>query len=85
MGWVTDDGAMSWIITEDLERYLAEAGDFLRADPAENTVPLTAAEGMRVQGSKAGGVPPMLGWWRSGTGEVAGPACGPAPTRCCSA
>src|SRR4051812_32378736 len=65
---------MSWVITDDLERYLAEAGDFLRADPAENTVPLAAAESMRVQGSAAGDVPPMLGWWRSDAGEVGG-AC----------
>jgi predicted GNAT family acetyltransferase len=72
VGWVTDDGEMSWIITEDLERYLAEAGEFLRADPAENTVPLATAESMRAQGSKAGDAPSMFGWWRSGTGEVAG-------------
>lgn len=71
---VTDHGEMSWTITDDLEWYLAEAGDFLRADPAENTVPLVTAESMRVQGSEAGGAPPMFGWWKSGAGEVAG-AC----------
>jgi RimJ/RimL family protein N-acetyltransferase len=65
---------MGWTITDDLEWYLAEAGDFLRADPAENTVPLTAVESMRVQGPEAAGVPPMFGWWRAGAGEVAG-AC----------
>jgi len=74
VGWVTDDEEMSWTITDDLERYLAEAGEFLRADPAENTVPLATTESMRAQGSKAGGAPPMFGWWRSGAGEVAG-AC----------
>jgi GNAT superfamily N-acetyltransferase len=63
---------MSWTITDDLEWYLAEAGEFLRADPAENTVPLAVAESMRAQGSKAGGAPPMFGWWRSGAGDVAG-------------
>jgi predicted GNAT family acetyltransferase len=62
---------MSWTITDDVEWYLADAGDFLRADPAENTVPLAAAESLRMKGSEAEGAPPMFGWWRSDAGEVA--------------
>jgi predicted GNAT family acetyltransferase len=63
---------MSWVITEDLDDYLAAAGDYLRSDPVRNTIPLTAAQTLRVRGPQAfGRVPPLFGWWRAAEGEVA--------------
>jgi len=41
--------AMGWFITADLGEFLAEAGEFLRADPARNTVVLTMTENLRVK------------------------------------
>ena len=64
---------MSWRITNDLEEYLAEAGDFLRSDPAGNTVPLSVAETLRAQGTDAyGSAAPEFGWWRTCDGDVGG-------------
>ena len=39
---------MSWILTADTGRFLAVAGEFLRADPAGNSVMLTVTENLRV-------------------------------------
>jgi RimJ/RimL family protein N-acetyltransferase len=65
---------MGWNITGDLESYVAGAGEFLRANPAENTVPLGLIEMLRAQGEDAFGDGPVFGWWRSGTDGVRG-AC----------
>jgi RimJ/RimL family protein N-acetyltransferase len=65
---------MGWNITGDLETYVAGAGEFLRANPAENTVPLGLIETLRAQGEDAFGDGPLFGWWRSGTDDVHG-AC----------
>ena len=59
---------MSWTITGDWERYLAEAGTFLRADPTENTVPLGVVETLRAQGADVFGADPLFGWWRGTNG-----------------
>ena len=56
---------MSWTVTGDLETYVAEAGPFLRADLAENTVPLTVIETLRAQGPDAFGPDPLFGWWHA--------------------
>jgi hypothetical protein len=61
---------MGWNITGDLESYIAGAGEFLRANPAENTVPLGLIETLRTQGVDAFGDGPVFGWWRSGTDGV---------------
>jgi predicted GNAT family acetyltransferase len=62
---------MAWTLTGSLDDYLAIAGDFLRADPVRNTIPLTAAETVRIRGPRAfGETPPLFGWWRSGDGEI---------------
>src|SRR6266568_158517 len=54
---------MAWQLTEDLGTYLAAAGGFLRAHPAQNTIMLTAAEAIRVRGPGAfGGPAPLFGW-----------------------
>lgn len=64
---------MGWSITDDLERYLAETGEFLRADPVENTVPLSVIETLRAQGSDVYGEDAVrFGWWRSDAGRVSG-------------
>lgn len=56
---------MGWDVTGDPEKYVAEAGEFLRADPVGNTVPLGIIENLRVQGADAFGDDPLFGWWRS--------------------
>ncbi|MBO0815296.1 MAG: GNAT family N-acetyltransferase, partial [Actinobacteria bacterium] len=54
---------MAWKLTGDVETYLAAAGGFLRARPAENTVILTAASAIRAHGPGAfGGSAPLFGW-----------------------
>jgi RimJ/RimL family protein N-acetyltransferase len=65
---------MGWNITGDLETYVAGAEEFLRANPAENTVPLGLIETLRAQGEDAFGDGPLFGWWRSGADDVRG-AC----------
>jgi RimJ/RimL family protein N-acetyltransferase len=70
---------MGWVMTEAVEEFLAEAGEFLHAERARNTVMLTVTETLR---AKAGVVatgaargasvlpeadcPPLFGWWRAG-------------------
>jgi predicted GNAT family acetyltransferase len=60
---------MSWFITGDVAEFLAEAGDFLRAEPARNTVILSVTENLRV---RARDDEALLGWWRPGPGAVCG-------------
>jgi predicted GNAT family acetyltransferase len=63
---------MSWRITEDITRFLAAAGGFLRSRAAENTVLLTVAETLHTRGSRVfGDADPVFGWW-SADGEVSG-------------
>ena len=62
---------MAWQFTEDVESYLAAAGGFLRARPAENTVILTAAAAVRARGAGAfGGSAPLFGWQGEPDGAV---------------
>jgi len=62
---------MAWQLTEDLETYLAAAGGFLRARPAENTIVLTATEAVRSKGPGAfGGSAPLFGWQAEPDGTV---------------
>lgn len=64
---------MSWSVTTNLEEYLAAVGEFLLADPAENTVPLSVTETLRAQGTDVyGDAPAHFGWWRSDAGAVCG-------------
>src|SRR5690349_2518397 len=60
---------MSWFMTADTRRFLNAAGDFLRADPARNTVILTVTEDLRVKAAASGGA--LFGWWQPG-GEPVG-------------
>ena len=62
---------MAWQLTEDVAVYLAAAGGFLRARPAENTIVLTATEAVRSKGPGAfGGSAPMFGWQAEPDGAV---------------
>ncbi len=66
---------MVWSTTRAVEEFLAEAGRFLRAEPARNSVVLTVAENLRVRavatpavasGTSPGDDQTLLGWWLSG-------------------
>jgi RimJ/RimL family protein N-acetyltransferase len=59
---------MGWDVTGDPDKYVAEAGEFLRANPVDNTVPLGVIETLRVQGADAFGENPLFGWWRTAEG-----------------
>jgi RimJ/RimL family protein N-acetyltransferase len=59
---------MGWNVTSDPEEYAAAAGDFLRADPVENTVPLGLIETLRAEGPDAFGTDPLFGWWHTADG-----------------
>src|ERR1017187_7313226 len=71
---------MSWSTTTAAEEFLAEAGDFLRAEPARNSVVLTVTENLRVKavtapsaattplGTSPGPDRTLLGWWRPDAG-----------------
>jgi predicted GNAT family acetyltransferase len=64
---------MGWTVTTTLEEYLAEAGEFLRANPAENTVSLSVIETLRAQGTDVyGDATARFGWWQSEAGVVGG-------------
>ncbi|WP_432012541.1 GNAT family N-acetyltransferase [Streptomyces cucumeris] len=65
---------MTWTTTDDLDAFLAAAGGFLRARPAEHTVLLTVAASLAAAGSgRYGERPPRYGWWRPEPG--AGDGC----------
>ncbi len=72
--------AMGWFITADVGEFLAEAGEFLRAEPARNSVVLTVTENLRITaatGSPAavpgsGPDEPLFGWWRPPVDERLG-------------
>jgi predicted GNAT family acetyltransferase len=59
-------GRMGWRSTTSVDVFLAEAGEFLRAEPARNTVILTFTEQLRRTAAGPGGAdgPPLFGWWR---------------------
>lgn len=54
-------------MTGAVDRFLGEAGEFLHADRARNTVLLTATEGLRINGqaSLAGKGQALFGWWQA--------------------
>jgi len=58
--------AMSWFITGTVGEFLAVAGECLRAEPARNSVVLTATENLRLSPAAAPGrEETWFGWWRS--------------------
>ena len=58
-------------MTADTRGFLDTAGDFLRADPARNTVILTVTEDLRVKAAASAGA--LFGWWQP-DGEPVGAA-----------
>jgi hypothetical protein len=78
---------VSWFITGAVGEFLAEAGDFLRAEPVRNTVVLSVTENLRVAAAARlprhpshpappAGDEPLLGWWRPGPPGNPGPVRG---------
>ena len=64
---------MTWRLTDNLDAFLAAAGDHLRADPVLHTVPLTVLETLRQAGLTAfGDAPPVFGWHESANGATDG-------------
>jgi RimJ/RimL family protein N-acetyltransferase len=67
---------MSWFTTGGVTQFLAEAGEFLHAEPARNTVILSVTENLRLRAQASHpGQPradqPLFGWWRPGASEAA--------------
>ena len=58
-------------MTADTRRFLNAAGEFLRADPARNTVILTVTEDLRVKAAASARA--LFGWWQP-DGEPVGAA-----------
>ncbi|MER5635902.1 GNAT family N-acetyltransferase [Kitasatospora sp. NPDC002227] len=65
---------MTWKLSSSPDEFEAEAGAFLRAYPAENTVLLTLTHNLRREGANVyGDAPARFGWWRRKPGApVAG-------------
>lgn len=64
---------MAWTTTHDLSRFLATAGDFLRARPDRHTVLLSVCAALGSVGLDVYGEhPPVFGWWRTPEGGVEG-------------
>ncbi|GIE86565.1 MOSC domain-containing protein YiiM [Actinoplanes regularis] len=64
---------MAWELTSDVEKFASAAGEFLRSDSVRNTIFLTAADNLRSRGPHAyGPTDPVLGWWTTPDGVVAG-------------
>jgi hypothetical protein len=62
---------VTWSTTADVRAFLAAAGDFLEAQPVDNTVLLT--EAAYLAGRPTSGDDQSYGWWRpDGGGEVGG-------------
>jgi RimJ/RimL family protein N-acetyltransferase len=63
---------MGWFTTGAVAEFLAEAGEFLHAQPARNTVILSVTENLRLSRSQPGRDEPLFGWWRPGPGLTGG-------------
>jgi predicted GNAT family acetyltransferase len=62
---------MAWHLTDDVEKFAAAAGEFLRSRPVEHTVPLTLVEGLRSRGAHAYGPDdPIFAWCDDADGAV---------------
>ena len=64
---------MTWRLSDNLEEFLAAAGDHLRAQPVLQTVPLTVLATLEQSGPTAfGDDPPVFGWHESPSGATNG-------------
>jgi GNAT superfamily N-acetyltransferase len=62
---------MSWRLTESVQEFAAETGEFLRAERVRNTVLLTVTQTLLSRLDTYGGAGPagpVFGWWRPGGG-----------------
>ncbi|MFC9278336.1 GNAT family N-acetyltransferase [Streptomyces collinus] len=59
-----------WHLTEDIDDFLARAGDFLRSRPTLHNTPLTVIEKLRARGAGAFGAGPTLFGRLESRGEV---------------
>ncbi|WP_438302679.1 GNAT family N-acetyltransferase [Streptomyces sp. HUAS TT11] len=59
-----------WHLTEDLDSFLARAGDFLHSRPALHALPLTVTETLRTRGVDAYGTEAPAFGWLERAGEV---------------
>jgi GNAT superfamily N-acetyltransferase len=62
---------MSWFMTADVGEFLVLAGEFLRAEPARNSVMLTVTADLLAAGPEAGDGGMLFGWWPPGAGPPA--------------
>jgi GNAT superfamily N-acetyltransferase len=61
---------MGWQLTHDMDDFLSTAGDYLRADPVRNTVPLTVLAALAESGPDTyGTAAPLFAWHRPREGE----------------
>ncbi|MGX4691475.1 GNAT family N-acetyltransferase [Streptomyces sp. JNUCC 63] len=51
----SEDDRNDWYLTEDVEQFLARAGEFLRSRPAPHTIHLTVTETLRLRGPRVYG------------------------------
>jgi len=64
---------MAWRLTDNLDAFLAAAGNHLRTDPVLHTVPLTVLATLQHAGPTAfGDSPPLFGWHESADGGTDG-------------
>jgi len=64
---------MGWELTDDLDKFMTAAGDYLRSRPVEHTTVLTLAATLRRRGLSAYGLQaPLFGAWLDPSGQVAG-------------
>lgn len=66
---VDEQPPYDWQLTDNIDDFLARAGDFLRARPALHTTPLTTIEKLREHPDAYGPEPPLFGLLES-AGEV---------------
>ncbi|MDT9689511.1 GNAT family N-acetyltransferase [Streptomyces sp. P9(2023)] len=63
-------GPGQWHLTEDIDGFLDQAGDFLQSRPALHTIPLTVTESLRERGMDAYGAEAPIFGWLEREGEV---------------
>jgi hypothetical protein len=72
---------MSWRLTESVQEFAAETGEFLRAERVRNTVLLTVTQTLLTQPDMyrgAGSAGPVFGWWLPGGASAGGVGTGGA-------
>jgi predicted GNAT family acetyltransferase len=64
---------MAWHMTDDVDEFAGNAGEFLRSRPVEHTVPLTLLATLHANGSNFYDTTNQIfGWWQDAGGRVTG-------------